>query len=434
MRGRLYRRLCLVAVLPVVLYGCAYHGAVKADSVAESLGQVTQRKLPVAVAVLKNKTLQSKTFRASGGGHSVEIGYYEALTAALHAGLSNVFVSARLIDDPTQASANELLAEYDLKYRETSRNDWSGNYGFRSLLTVRLKEPDSALVVTEVQHTEDIHYSPPADAKAASIVTGGSLFILSPITIPLTTMAVGREAVRLVEDAIKTSVTSVSEKLLTDARVIAHARAGSREHAARTPTTTPDPVRERHAVTQPPSKYDDFLNAVVVVRSSKAVASGFFVHKAGKIITNHHVVGSDPTVSVKLRSGTVLIGTVMATDARSDLALVSVPQESPSWLELARTDEGGIGAEVIAIGTPEGLSWSVSKGIVSAFRDLSGAQVVQTDAPINKGNSGGPLILLDSGRVVGIATFGIRKDMAEGLNFAVAAPTIRAVFSQQLKP
>jgi S1-C subfamily serine protease len=386
--------------------------------------------LPISVALVKNKTLQSATFRAHGGGHSVDIAYYDALTAAIHGALAHVFSATRLVDDPTAAAKNEVLAEYGLKYRETYRNDWSGHYGFETLLTVRLKDSDSGLLIAEAQHIEQVRYAPPPEATAAAVVTGGSLFLLSPITIPLTTIAVGREAERLIGEAIKTSVTAIGEKLLTDSRLIARARAidiGAAVPAAgaTTPTASGSPA-------QPPSKYDDFLNAVAVVRSSKGVASGFFVNSTGTLLTNHHVVGSDATVSVKLRSGTVTIGTVIAADSGSDLALVSIPQPSPAWLELARRDEGGVGADVIAIGTPEGLSWSVSKGIVSAFRDLSGTQVVQTDAPINKGNSGGPVILLESGRVVGIASFGIRKDVAEGLNFAVAAPTILAVFSQYL--
>jgi serine protease Do len=136
---------------------------------------------------------------------------------------------------------------------------------------------------------------------------------------------------------------------------------------------------------------------------------------------------------VRLRSGTVIIGTVIASDADADLALVSVAHQSPVWLELAKPDEGGIGADVIAIGTPEGRSWSVSKGIVSAVRDVRGTRLIQTDAPINRGNSGGPLILLDSGRVIGVNTFGLKKEVAEGLNFAVGALTVGAKFHPYLK-
>ncbi|HEX7008034.1 MAG TPA: trypsin-like peptidase domain-containing protein, partial [Alphaproteobacteria bacterium] len=86
-----------------------------------------------------------------------------------------------------------------------------------------------------------------------------------------------------------------------------------------------------------------------------------------------------------------------------------------------------------AIGTPEGLSWSVSKGIVSALRDLRGLRLVQTDAAINHGNSGGPLIELGSGKVIGVNALSFRKDLAEGLNFAVSAEDVRMTFGRYLR-
>ena len=70
---------------------------------------------------------------------------------------------------------------------------------------------------------------------------------------------------------------------------------------------------------------------------------------------------------------------------------------------------------------------------MSAVREVGATRLVQTDAPINKGNSGGPLILLESGRVIGVNTFGFRKDVAEGLNFAVSAHTVGAAFGPYLK-
>ncbi len=92
-----------------------------------------------------------------------------------------------------------------------------------------------------------------------------------------------------------------------------------------------------------------------------------------------------------------------------------------------------IGNDVLAIGTPEGLDWSVSKGIISAVRTSNGVYFVQTDAAINHGNSGGPLILADSGLVVGINSFGFRKNITEGLNFAVSATEIHKAFPQLLR-
>jgi S1-C subfamily serine protease len=179
------------------------------------------------------------------------------------------------------------------------------------------------------------------------------------------------------------------------------------------------------------TKYENYLQAVAVVRSSSGLGSGFFVNNRGLLLTNRHVVGSDDTVSVTLKSGKTVSGEVIAMDKRRDLALVSVQDRNVSWLQLGSIEETPIGGDVIAIGTPEGLTWSITKGIVSAVRDNDGIQLVQTDAAINKGNSGGPLISLQTGKVLGINSFILRD--TEGLNFAVSAEEALKAFPAYLK-
>jgi S1-C subfamily serine protease len=128
----------------------------------------------------------------------------------------------------------------------------------------------------------------------------------------------------------------------------------------------------------PKSKYDHWLNSVVVVRSSIGEGTGFFITADGLLVTNHHVVGGDNRVYIGLRQGGSTTGTVVALDEDLDLALVSVPVESPDFLELARPNEGGVGADVIAIGTARGLSWSVSRGIVSGLRGVAPISILVT--------------------------------------------------------
>ena len=191
----------------------------------------------------------------------------------------------------------------------------------------------------------------------------------------------------------------------------------------------------------PPSKYDPYLNSVMVIQSSEGVGTGFFISSDGLAVTNHHVVGQDNSVQVKLRSGRVVAARVLQKEKDMDLALISVPGGSQPKLSLARPEEGGVGADVIAIGTPKGLSWTVSKGIISGLRDgapfgLKGrdhpVRLIQTDAAINTGNSGGPLILLDSGRVVGVNTLSAHKDVAEGISFAVSSANVLVAFADRL--
>lgn len=178
------------------------------------------------------------------------------------------------------------------------------------------------------------------------------------------------------------------------------------------------------------SMYDDLLNCVVVVRNSSGMGTGFFVTADGYIITNNHVVSRDKTVSVTLRNGKTILGDVLSTDKVKDLALIKVEGNNYLWLTLGKLTDARVGDDVIAIGIPERLGWSVSKGIVSATRNVEDVILIQTDTAINHGNSGGPLISLKNGSVIGVNAFGFRKDIAEGLNFAVSAEEIIKAFPQ----
>ena len=182
----------------------------------------------------------------------------------------------------------------------------------------------------------------------------------------------------------------------------------------------------------PPSIYDDFFNGVVVIRSSHGIGTGFFVSNSGLMVTNYHVVGSERTISIKTRDLKTVIGKVVAFDKKRDLALVSSKYQNLAYLKLAEPDEGAIGSDVVAIGTPQGLDWSISKGIVSSVRRLKGVRVIQTDAAINPGNSGGPLISLKTGSVIGINTSKLVGFGVEGLNFAVSVQELIKAFPDYL--
>jgi len=187
-----------------------------------------------------------------------------------------------------------------------------------------------------------------------------------------------------------------------------------------------------------PSKYEDLLNCVVVVRNSSGLGTGFIITADGYIITNQHVVDRDKTVSIKLRNGKTIFGDVLSTDNERDLALIKVDGSNYPWLTLGGLTDSRVGDDVIAVGTPQGWEWSVSKGIVSAIRRFEPDIVyIQTDAAINHGNSGGPLISIKNGKVMGVNRWTEGKSIgelvekgyiAEGLNFAVSAEEIVKTF------
>jgi S1-C subfamily serine protease len=145
------------------------------------------------------------------------------------------------------------------------------------------------------------------------------------------------------------------------------------------------------------------LSAVVTIDSGHATGSGFYISRDGYLLTNVHVVGSAKYVKVKLAEGHSLVGEVVKTDGARDVALVKT-DSSPSTVMPIRDKGVQIGEEVFAIGSPFGevLSGTLTRGVVSGLREIDHHNFVQSDAAINRGNSGGPL-LDATGSVVAIA-------------------------------
>ena len=179
------------------------------------------------------------------------------------------------------------------------------------------------------------------------------------------------------------------------------------------------------------SSFTDYMESVVVIDSKKGFGSGFFISQDGYIVTNSHVVDTDKEVSVKLYNKKTIAGKVIANNSDIDLAIVKIDGNSYSKLTLATPSETQIGDDVIAIGTPSGLDWSVSKGIISSVRHIDDLTLIQTDVAINSGNSGGPLIDTKTGKVIGINSFKLSK--SEGLNFAISASEITSTFPELIK-
>ena len=138
----------------------------------------------------------------------------------------------------------------------------------------------------------------------------------------------------------------------------------------------------------------------------KGQGSGFIISDDGYILTNNHVVANADKITVKLADGRELTAKTIGTDPETDVALIKVKEEKLAYVELGDSDELKVGQWVLAIGNPFGFSHTVTAGIVSAKgRSRIGLteyeDFIQTDAAINLGNSGGPLINID-GKVIGI--------------------------------
>ena len=180
-----------------------------------------------------------------------------------------------------------------------------------------------------------------------------------------------------------------------------------------------------------------WLDAVVLLTIGGSTCSGTFVAPGGLVLTAYHCVATGVPVRVETRGGEQGRGRMVAADEGHDLALVEVPSLGPAAPVLAlRVGDPALGEDLWALGHPfagaasgplEGtLRWSVTAGVVSAV----GATFLQTDAALNPGNSGGPLVDTE-GRVLGVVS---RKLAADNISFATRALLAQALIDAPRKP
>ncbi len=169
-------------------------------------------------------------------------------------------------------------------------------------------------------------------------------------------------------------------------------------------------------------------------RRSSALGSGFVISEDGFVVTNNHVIDGADEITIEFFSGKELKATVIGTDKNTDIALLKVEADTPlDFVSFGNSDAARVGDWVIAMGNPLGQGFSVSAGIVSARnRALSGTydDYIQTDAAINRGNSGGPLFNMD-GDVIGVNTAILSPNGGSiGIGFSMASNVVTRVVDQ----
>ncbi len=189
------------------------------------------------------------------------------------------------------------------------------------------------------------------------------------------------------------------------------------------------------------AKMPDQMSLFGVVSGGESTGSGFIISKDGYIVTNNHVVEGSESIEIILQNGDEQPVTLVGSDQFADLAVLKSDQAMPAVANLGDSDALRPGESVIAIGSPLGdFMNTVTVGVISATgRNLDTGEgflmegLLQTDAAINQGNSGGPLVNL-SADVIGVNTLIVRQSgsaaSVEGLGFAIPSNTVRLVADQ----
>jgi serine protease Do len=181
--------------------------------------------------------------------------------------------------------------------------------------------------------------------------------------------------------------------------------------------------------------FDRFFDSPGEPRTERSLGSGVIVDAAGYILTNNHVVEGADRITVQLSGDSEqFAATLVGTDTETDLAVIKIESERPlPAADLGDSDSGQVGDWVLAIGSPFGLDATVTAGIIS-YKGRPGSQqfqrFIQTDAAINRGNSGGPLVNL-AGQVIGINTAIVSSQgVYAGVGFALPSNTAVQVYNQ----
>ncbi len=171
---------------------------------------------------------------------------------------------------------------------------------------------------------------------------------------------------------------------------------------------------------------NDWLNlvsrdSVLILSGDKGFGTAFVISASGFILTNYHVIEGQSRLEGKFPDGRLVNVRVIRTSLTDDVALLQIDVTGRSPIPIDTSASYSPGAEVIAIGNPlgPGLSFSITKGIVSGVRFAAGRTLIQTDVAINPGNSGGPLIDNKSGKVIGIVSAKLVGTQVEGIAFAI---------------
>jgi S1-C subfamily serine protease len=416
------RRSMTPVLAALLLAACTYQGTLTDAGYTPSAGQSGAKdKIAASVAFIDDGSIDKIELNNPNRPYGYKLAVGPAMKEAILGQLRASFRDVTVVSKPGDEDKADLYAIPDVAWVRVP--DPSAFAAYRVGLQMAFAARESRQIIGGFREVVPMSFSPPGDAVAAGLAGAVTLFALAPVTEPMKADAVGKAIEQQAREAIGQVVHKLGDDIANDQRLRDRI-----DLVVGLGAVQPSPG----AAAAVPSQYDKYLDAVVTIEAGRSLGAGFFISADGRILTCRHVVGDAQTVTVKDRAGHSFSGTVLGTNKDRDLALVKVEGAAFKTLALASERAPPVGRDVITIGTAHGLSWSVSKGIVSGIRSLRTAQVIQTDAAFSEGSSGGPLIDVTSGQVVGVASISM-GGVGNPANFAIAADEARKAFGPALK-
>lgn len=420
------RRICPLILSAVVLFsaGCNYHGRLKRGIYKTPS---FDDKIDASVLVVSDKFIQHLfTFKDYNltpvNAYVIRVDDGAAVAAA--DAMATLFSRVH-VDEYRFRHQYDYIAEMDYDVSEEGEerfalvsNDrfiWMRKYWvpqFRTRVTLTIRNPKTRVAVIKLS-AQRLSYLEFNNAAIGihwfNQLTGSLLF---PIIGPVYTATAGGSIRKTLEQDLRSCLREIMRDMEENRMIF-----------GRGPGQESFP-RNDH-------KYREMLMKTTYVETPSGHGSGFFISEDGYMITNAHVVKGQRDARYYLYEDLPFdshrseppfrYARVVKVNHSRDLALLKAEGKFPYFELDDDRSHYKTGETVLALGNPENDYWTMAEGIISALKNDNGVDTIQTDAAVNHGNSGGPLVLRSTGKVIGVTSSGMPKEVAEGINYSITA-------------
>lgn len=419
------RRLlpCAAVVLCLLAAGCNYHGRMKRGIYQ---APAFDHKIQARVMVVGDKYIQpSFTFKDRNltPVNSYVIRVDDGAAVAAADALGTLFSTVE-VNYYKYRQDYDYIAELDYQvdeedetfYRPHAENGfwWFKKYRvprFHTYVTLTLRNPHSRQPIIQLSQDRLSYLTFNNTAVGIYWLNKMTLSLLFPVIAPAYTSAAGNSIRKTLEEDLRACLQNIMTDLEENRILFASDQQASL------------------ARNDGPYKY--LLEKTLYVETPAGHGTGFFISPSGYFITNAHVVKNyrdvryylygDLPVTPRRAEPPFRYARVVRVNHARDLALVKAEGKFPYFTLDGDRSHYQTGEPVLVLGNPKTEQFTVTKGIISAVKNHNGLDVIQTDAAISSGNSGGPLVLAKTGQVIGVNQQVIRPDLAENIGFSISA-------------